>query len=45
MKKRFHRPFLKFRRDYELIETIAAEEWKLAVMIVETLGLRGYEAA
>ena len=45
VKKRFDRPFLRFGRDYELIETIAAEEWKLAVMIVETLGLRGYEAA
>jgi hypothetical protein len=45
VKKRFNRPFLKFGRDYELIETIASEEWKLAVMIVETLGLRGYEAA
>ncbi|HEV7427101.1 MAG TPA: hypothetical protein VGQ46_12095 [Thermoanaerobaculia bacterium] len=41
VKKQFNRPFLKFGRDYELIETIAAEEWKLAVMIVETLGLRG----
>jgi hypothetical protein len=45
VKKQFNRPFLKFGRDYELIETIAAEEWKLAVVIVETLGLRGYEAA
>jgi len=45
VKKRFDRPFFKFGRDYELIETIAAEEWKLAVTIVETLGLRGYEAA
>jgi len=45
VKKRFGRPFLKFGRDYELIETIASEEWKLAVLIVETLGLRGYELA
>jgi hypothetical protein len=45
VKKHFNRPFFKFGRDYELIETIAAEEWKLAVIIVETLGLRGYEAA
>jgi len=45
VKKHFNRPFMKFGRDYELIETIAAEEWRLAVMIVETLGLRGYEAA
>jgi hypothetical protein len=45
VKKRFNRPFIKFTRDYELIETIAAEEWKLAVIIVEALGLRGYEAA
>src|SRR3954452_5068743 len=45
VKKHFNRPFLKFGRDYELIDTIASEEWKLAVMIVETLGLRGYEAA
>ncbi|MBV9069811.1 MAG: hypothetical protein JO093_01615 [Acidobacteria bacterium] len=43
VKKRFNRPFIKFTRDYELIETIAAEEWKLAAVIVETLGLRGYE--
>jgi hypothetical protein len=45
VKKRFNRPFLKFGRDYELIDTIASEEWQLAVMIAETLGLRGYEAA
>lgn len=45
VKKQFNRPFLKFGRDYELIETIASEEWRLAVLIVETLGLRGYEAA
>jgi len=45
VKKRFNRPFIKLRRDYELIETIAAEEWRLAVTIVETLGLRGYEAS
>jgi hypothetical protein len=45
VKKHFNRPFIKFTRDYELIETIASEEWKLAVMIVETLGLRGYESA
>jgi len=45
VKKRFDRPLLKFGRDYELIETIASEEWKLAVMIVETLGPRGYDAA
>jgi hypothetical protein len=45
VKKHFNRPFLAFRRDYELIETIASEEWRLAVIIVETLGLRGYEAA
>jgi hypothetical protein len=45
VKKRFNRPFLKFGRDYELIETIASEEWRLAVVIVEALGLRGYEMA
>ena len=45
VKKRFGRPFLKFGRDYELIETIATEEWRLAVVIVEALGLQGYEAA
>ena len=45
VKKRFNRPFLKFGRDYELIDTIASEEWRLAVLIVETLGLRGYETA
>jgi len=43
VKKHFNRPFLKFSRDLELIETIAAEEWKLAVVIIESLGLRGYE--
>jgi hypothetical protein len=45
VKKHFRQPFLKFSRDLELIETIAAEEWRLAVVIVETLGLRGYEAS
>jgi hypothetical protein len=45
VKKHFNRPFLKLSRDYELIETIAAEEWRLAVVIVEALGLRGYEMA
>jgi hypothetical protein len=45
VKKHFNRPFIKFTRDYELIETVASEEWRLAVMIVETLGLRGYESA
>jgi hypothetical protein len=43
VKKHFNRPFLKFGHDYELIETIASEEWKLATVIVEALGLRGYE--
>jgi len=42
VKKRFNRPFIRFTRDYELIETIASEEWQLAVMIVDTLGLRGF---
>jgi hypothetical protein len=45
VKKHFHRPFFKFGRDYEQIDTIASEEWRLAVMIIETMGLRGYEAA
>jgi hypothetical protein len=44
VKKRFSRSF-KFGRDYELIETVAAEEWKLAMTIVATLGLRGYDTA
>jgi hypothetical protein len=44
VKKHFNRPFLRLGRDYELIDTIATEEWKLAVVIVEALGLRGYEA-
>jgi hypothetical protein len=43
VKKKFNRPFIKFGRDYELIDTIATEEWKLGVLIVEKLGLRGYE--
>lgn len=45
VKKRFNRPSIRFRPDLELIDTVAGEEWRLAVMIVETLGLRGYEAA
>jgi hypothetical protein len=45
VKKHFNRPFLKFGRDVELIETITKEEWRLAVVIVEALGLRGYEMA
>jgi hypothetical protein len=45
VKKHFNRPFFKFGRDYEEIDTIATEEWRLAVMIIETMGLRGYEAA
>jgi hypothetical protein len=45
VKKRFNRPFFKFGRDLELIDTIATEEWRLAVVIVESLGLRGYEVA
>jgi hypothetical protein len=44
VKKHFNRPFLRLGRDYELIDTIATEEWKLVVVIVEALGLRGYEA-
>jgi hypothetical protein len=42
VKNQFHRPMFKFGRDYELIETIATEEWRLAVVIVKALGLRGY---
>jgi hypothetical protein len=42
VKQRFNRPFITFGRDYELIETIASEEWALAVMIIDTLGLRGF---
>jgi hypothetical protein len=45
VRKHFNRPFLKFGRDFELIDTIATEEWTLAVLIVEKLGLRGYEMA
>jgi len=45
VKQHFNRPLFRFTRDYDLIETIASEEWKLAVTIVETLGLRGYETA
>jgi hypothetical protein len=45
VKKHFNRPMIKFRRDYELIETIAKEEWRLAMVIVQALGLRGYERA
>src|SRR4051812_6391810 len=41
VKKRFNRPFIKLHRDYELIETIAAEEWRLAGAIAETLGVGG----
>ncbi len=45
VKKHFNRPMIKFGRDYELIETIAKEEWRLATVIVQALGLRGYERA
>ena len=45
VRKHFDRPFLKFGRDYELIDTITTEGWRLAVLIVEKLGLRGYEMA
>ncbi len=45
VRKHFDRPFLKFGRDYELIDTITTEEWTLAALIVEKLGLRGYEMA
>jgi hypothetical protein len=45
VKKHFNRPFFKFGRDYEEIDTIASEEWRLAMMIIETMGLRGYEAS
>jgi hypothetical protein len=45
VKKHFNRPMIKFRRDLELIETIAAEEWTLAAVIVESLGLRGAGAS
>jgi len=45
VKKHFNRPFLGLSRDYELIETIATEEWRLATVIIESLGLRGYEMA
>jgi len=37
VKKRFNRPVFRWGRDLELNETIAAEEWKLAAAIVETL--------
>jgi hypothetical protein len=43
VKKHFNRPMIKFGRDYDLIETIAKEEWRLATVIVQALGLRGYE--
>ena len=43
VRKHFNRPLFRFGRDFELIDTIATEEWKLAVLIVEKLGLRGYE--
>jgi hypothetical protein len=42
VRKKFNRPMFRFGRDYELIETIAAEEWRLAMAIVQALGLRGY---
>ena len=45
VKKQYNRPMIKFGRDYELIETIAAEQWQLAMVIVQSLGLRGYERA
>ena len=45
VKKHFNRPMIKFGRDYDLIETVAKEEWRLAAVIVQALGLRGYERA
>jgi hypothetical protein len=45
VKKHFNRPMIKFGRDYDLIETIAKEEWRLGTVIVQALGLRGYERA
>jgi hypothetical protein len=45
VKKHFNRPMIKFGRDYDLIETVAKEEWRLATVIVQALGLRGYEQA
>ena len=44
VKKQFNRPLIKLRRDYELIETIAKEEWRLATVIVQSLGLGGYRS-
>lgn len=45
VKKHYNLPLFKFGRDVELIETITSEEWRLAVVIVDALGLRGYEMA
>src|SRR5437016_8096977 len=41
VKKRFNRPFFKWGKDLDLIETIATEEWKLAAAIVEAIGASG----
>jgi hypothetical protein len=40
VKERFGRPTLWFSKDLELIETIATEEWNVARVLVESLGLR-----
>ena len=38
VKKRFDRPLFQLRRDLELIEIIANEEWKLASLIATSVG-------
>jgi len=39
VKQRFGRPRFQWKRDLELIETIATEEWRLACATVDSLGL------
>ena len=38
VKKRFDRPAFQLKRDVELIETIAGEEWRLGSLVVQAVG-------
>ena len=42
VKKHFSRPFFRWGKDLELIDTIATEEWKLASTIIEAIGASGH---
>lgn len=38
VKKRFDRPAFQLKRDVELIETVAGEEWRLGSLVVDAVG-------